>query len=123
VQDSPTYLVRWTNWEFTDLFMGVQSFGDLSPLSTLQLEFGPTKTTYTGHQEIIRKLATLDPASAEAKAEYTRFNQLYSQDAWHIPLWPFARPDLATPRVAGFGEYFITPLQCANLAKVGFKAG
>jgi peptide/nickel transport system substrate-binding protein len=123
VQDAATYQVRWTNWEFTDLFMGVQSFGDLSPLSTLQLEFGPTKTTYTGHQEIIRNLATLDPSSAEAKAQYTRFNQLYLQDAWHIPLWPFARPDLATSRVAGFGEYFITPLQCANLARVGFKSG
>jgi peptide/nickel transport system substrate-binding protein len=122
VQDSPTYLTRWTNWEFTDLFMGVQSFGDLSPLSTLQLEFGPTKTPYKGHLDIMEKLATLDPSGAEARQQYQRFNKLYPQDAWHVPLWPFARPDLASTRVEGFGEYFITPLQCVNLAKVGFKA-
>jgi hypothetical protein len=48
----------------------------------------------------------MDPNGSDAKAQYDRFNRLFREDPWILPLQPTVRIDLNSPRVDGFGDYF-----------------
>ncbi len=60
--------------------------------------------------------------SGEAKALYARFNKVWLDDPWIVPLEPSGALDVVGPNVQGFDEYFISPLQAPNFGKIWLKA-
>jgi len=90
-------------------------FSPFSPITviTQPLPFqdnNPSKYTNPIFLDIREKLKALDPYSAEAMVEYARFNELFHDDPWLIPLGPPTRGmAVVKPRVQGY-QNFIEPL-------------
>ncbi len=114
------------NRQFTDLWAGGTNLSDPVPASALATNtaFSIPNPSHNEHPvlaEVIQKLQTLDPQSAEAKAQYARFNRLYVEEPWHIPLQPTGAIDLVSPKLQGFDSYFIRPVQSPNFGRMWLK--
>jgi peptide/nickel transport system substrate-binding protein len=125
--DGATYIARYTQHQYTDLFIAPHAYGNLSPISLLQLDpiyQLPNVMHYDSaeYRDILSTLANLPPTSAEAKAQYVRFNKLYREDPWAIPLYTNTNFDVVSARVQGFDEYFIMPTASPNFGKISLKA-
>jgi peptide/nickel transport system substrate-binding protein len=108
---------------FEGLWATTHAYSDLAPVTNLEVTFPyriPNISYYDTpeYEAIIKALKDLDPLSAEAKAEYKKFNDLYLNDPWMIPMFPAARVDLIGSKVQGYGEYFVTPGESPNYAKI-----
>jgi peptide/nickel transport system substrate-binding protein len=124
--DAATFNARWRGRQFTDLFMASHAGANLLPLTLFQRAF-PFQAVNPMHYEsaeftdIVSSIESLEPTSDAAKQEYKRFNTLFHEDPWLIPLMPQARVDLVSKNVRGFGDYFVTYEQEANFATIGLK--
>jgi hypothetical protein len=59
--------------------------------------------------DVVARLESLDPLSAPAKEQYKRFNDLWLNDPFLVPLAPNESPQLVSKRVRGYGEYLTSP--------------
>lgn len=108
---------------FKGLWVTTHAFSDLAPVTNLEVTFPyriPNISYYDTpeYEAIIDALKQLDPLSDQAKAEYKKFNALYLDDPWMIPMYPAARVDLIGSKVKGYGEYFVTLGDSPNYAKI-----
>jgi hypothetical protein len=94
------------------LFQRAYPFQPVNPMNYQSPEF----------TDIVSNIETLEPSSDAAKQQYARFNTLFREDPWVIPLQPQARVDLVSKNVTGFGDYFITYEQQPNFARIGLKS-
>ena len=112
---------------FEGLWATTHAYSDLAPITNLEVTFPyriPNISYYDTpqYEAIINALKALDPLSDEAKVQYKAFNQLYLNDPWMIPMFPATRIDLIGSKVRGYGEYFVTPGESPNFAKI-WKTG
>jgi peptide/nickel transport system substrate-binding protein len=125
--DLPAWNTKFLERKFTDLFFAGHSYAHMSPLTTLQQAY-PYKLVNPSHYEskdyadLVSSLEALDSTSEAAKAQYARFNKLFHDDAWMIPLNANVGIDLQSPNVTGFDEYFIAIHWSLNFGKLGLKA-
>jgi peptide/nickel transport system substrate-binding protein len=108
---------------FEGLWATTHAYSDLAPVTNLEVTFPyriPNISYYDTpeYEAIIKALKQLDPLSDEAKQQYKAFNDLFINDPWLIPMFPAARVDLISSKVRGYGEYFVTPNDSPNYAKI-----
>lgn len=121
--EANAFLAKLRARQFKGLWVTTHAFSDLAPLTNFEQTF-PYKIPNISYYEspdyldLIQKLGTLDTNSPEAKIQYQRFNKLFTQDPWIIPVQPNSRIDLISEKVRGFGQYFITPSQSPQFAKI-----
>lgn len=131
-QEGNAVTAKFTSRTLTDLWISGHSFSEMAPLTNFQQTF-PYRIPNIGYYgepggesgkeyvAIIAELEKLDPTSAEAKAVYKRFNQLFVDEAWLLPFAPYDRIDLVGEKVRGF-EYMIASAGSPNYAKLWKKA-
>lgn len=108
---------------FEGLWTTAHAFSELAPVTNLEVTFPyriPNLSYYDSpaYDAIIKALKTLDPLSAEAKTQYAAFNKLFVEDPWLIPMFGGGRVDLIGSKVKGYDEYFVTPAESPNYAKL-----
>jgi peptide/nickel transport system substrate-binding protein len=121
--EANAFLAKLRQRQFKGLWATTHAFSDLTPLTNFQQTFPyqvPNISYYESptYLDIIKQLESLDPLSAGAKEQYKRFNTLWLEDPWLIPLSPNSRTDLVSSAVRGYDEYFITPSNAPNFGKV-----
>lgn len=125
--DSTPLVTRLRNRQIPDLYISGTNFSDPVPASALlgNSNISIPNISYQESAEladILSKLGTVDPLSADAKALYQRFNKIWIDDPWIVPLEPSGALDVASDKVQGFDEYFISPLQAPNFGRIWLKA-
>jgi peptide/nickel transport system substrate-binding protein len=117
------YLAKFRNRDLKDLYISSHAFSDLTPVTNFQQTFpyqvpdaqgkGGNISYYEGadYLDLVAKLESLDPLSPEAKTQYTRFNAIWLDDPWMMPLQPGNRIDLVGPKLQGLNSYLVTPSQ------------
>ncbi|MCZ2108558.1 MAG: ABC transporter substrate-binding protein [Dehalococcoidia bacterium] len=100
--------------QFTGMWVTTHAFSDLTPLTNFEQTLpyqvpNPSYYDSPDYVAIVKALGSLDPAGAEAKAQYQKFNKLFTEDPWIIPISPASRIDLIGPKVKGYGKYWVTP--------------
>ena len=121
--EANAFLAKLRARGFKGLWVTTHSFSDLTPLTNFEQTFPyqvPNPSFYESpdYLDVIKQLGTLDPNSAAAKAQYQRFNKLFTDDPWIIPVQPNSRVDLIGAKVRGFGQYYITPSQSPLFHKI-----
>ena len=112
---------------FTDLWVAPHKFSNLSPLTTFQQTFpyrmgNPSYYETETYLDIIANLEKLDPVGEEAREQYARFNQMWLDDPWLLPVHTNQRIEVTNPNVKGYDEHFVTIFEQPNLAKVWLEA-
>ncbi len=112
---------------FVDLWVAPHKFSNLSPLTTFQQTFpyrmgNPSYYETETYLDIIANLEKLDPVGEEAREQYARFNQMWLDDPWLLPVHTNQRIEVANSNVKGYGEHFVTIFEQPNLAKVWLEA-
>ncbi len=112
---------------FTDLWVAPHKFSNLSPLTTFQQTFpyrmgNPSYYETETYLDIIATLEGLDPLGEEAREQYARFNQMWIDDPWLLPIHTNQRIEVANPNVKGYDEHFVTIFEQPNMAKVWLEA-
>lgn len=108
------FTARFANRQFADFFISGHSFADLSPLTNFQQTFPyriPNISYYEAPEylDIIKQLSTLDPLSDAARAQYKRFNQLWLNDPWLLPMTPnIGGINIISPKMHNIGHTLIT---------------
>ena len=108
---------------FTDLWVAPHKFSNLSPLTTFQQTFpyrlgNPSYYETETYLDIISNLESLDPVGEGAREQYARFNQMWLDDPWLLPVHTNQRIEVANANVKGYDEHFVTIFEQPNLAKV-----
>lgn len=108
---------------FDGMWITTHAFSDLTPLTCFQQTLpyqlpNPSYYEAPDYVDLVKKLSTLDPNSAEAKQQYQRFNKLFTEDPWLIPVSGSTRLDLVGSKVRGYGKYFVTPSAAPQFGKV-----
>ena len=108
---------------FTDLWVAPHKFSNLSPLTTFQQTFpyrmgNPSYYETETYLDIIANLEGLDPLGEGAREQYARFNQMWLDDPWLLPVHTNQRIEVANANVKGYDEHFVTIFEQPNLAKV-----
>ena len=124
--DAVPLVNRLRNRQVTDLVISGTNLTDPVPGSALQKDGNINIPNVSGYEspelaDILKGLATADPLGPEAKTLYARFNKLWLDDPWVVPLEPSGALDAVGPKVAGFDEYFIQPLQAPNFGRIWLK--
>lgn len=125
--DATPLVARIRARQIEDIVASGTNFGDPIPASALlgNSNIAIPNVAYQESPEladILQKLPVVDPLSEEAKALYARFNRLWLDDPWIIPLEPSGALDAVSKKVQGFDEYFIQPLQAPNFGRIWLKA-
>lgn len=112
--DPTAFLAILRDRKFKGLWVTSHSFAHMAPLTNLQQTFPyqqPNMSYYETptYLDIRAQLEKLDPLSAEAKVQYKRFNEIWVEDPWLVPLQPNTGPQLVSERVRGYGKYLVTP--------------
>ncbi len=112
--DPTAFLAILRDRKFKGLWVTSHSFSHLAPLTNMQQTFPyqqPNMSYYEtpAYLDIRAKLENLDPLSEAAKAQYKRFNEIWLEDPWLVPLQPNSGPQLVSKRVRGYGKYLIAP--------------
>lgn len=115
-----------TQRQVTDLWITTHAFADMAPLTNFQQTFPfriPNPSGYASdeYKAIIAALEQLDPLSAGAKQQYARFNKMWLEDPWMLPLQPRIRIDVVGEKLQGLNDYFITIYQSFDMAKLWKK--
>ncbi len=121
--EANAFLAKLRARQFTGLWVTTHSFSDLTPLTNLEQTFpyqvpNPSFYESSDYLDVIKQLGSLDPNSAEAKAQYQRFNKLFTEDPWLIPVQPNSRIDLIGEKVKGYGKYWIAPAQSPRFNEI-----
>jgi peptide/nickel transport system substrate-binding protein len=125
--DNPTSQTKLLNRQYTDLFLNAHVLANVTPVTLLQLAVAyeiPNPMHYASpdYADLIATLDGLDPTSDAARAQYARFNQLFVQDPWLVPLYPNTNLDVTSARVQGLDEFFMALPAAPNFGKVSLKA-
>ncbi len=123
--DPTAFLAILRGREFKGLWVTAHSFANMSPLTNFQQTFPyqqPNMSYYDPPEylDIVAKLETMDPLSAAAKEQYARFNDLWLNNPFLVPLAPNAGPQLVSERVRGYGEFLVSPANQPVFANVWF---
>ena len=110
-----------------DFYASGTNLGDPIPSSALQgnTNISIPNIAYQENAEladVLAKIGTADPLSTEAKELYRRFNRVWMEDPWVIPLEPSGALDVLSAKVQGFDEYVVQPLQGPNFGRIWLKA-
>jgi peptide/nickel transport system substrate-binding protein len=121
--DPTAFLAILRDRKFRGLWVTSHSFSHLAPLTNLQQTFPyqqPNMSYYETptYLDIRAKLENLDPLSEAAKEQYRRFNEIWIEDPWLVPLQPNSGPQLVSERVRGYGKYLIAPTNAPEFADV-----
>ena len=121
--DPTAFLAILRERKFKGFWITSHSFSHLAPLTNLQqtLPYQEKNMSYyetPTYLDIRAKLENLDPLSAEAKAQYKRFNEIWVQDPWLVPLAPNSGPQLVSEKVRGYGTYLTAPTNAPDFSKV-----
>ncbi len=100
--------------QFKGFWTTTHSFSNMTPLTNFQQTFPyqqPNMSYYDppAYLDIVAKLENLDPLSDAAKAQYKRFNDLWINDPFLVPLAGSETPQLVSKNVRGYGEYLVSP--------------
>jgi peptide/nickel transport system substrate-binding protein len=111
--EANAFLAKLRQRQFKGFWATTHAFSDLTPLTNFQQTFPyqiPNISYYESptYVDIIKQLESLDPLSDGAKEQYRRFNKMWLEDPWLIPLSPNSRVDLVSASVKDYGDYFIT---------------
>lgn len=122
-QDIGPWVGKLRQRGFVDLWVAPHKFSNLSPLTTMQQTFpyrmgNPSYYETETYLDIIANLERLDPLGEEAREQYARFNQMWLDDPWLLPIHTNQRIEVANPNVQGYDEHFVTIFEQPNLAKV-----
>ncbi|MCC7366489.1 MAG: ABC transporter substrate-binding protein [Dehalococcoidia bacterium] len=125
--DAAPLVTKLRNRQVTDFWASGTNLSDPVPASALlgNSNFSVTNIAYQENPElaaILGEMGAVDPLGPEAKQLYARFNRLWMDDPWVIPLEPSGALDVVSSKVRGFDEYFIQPLQAPNFGKVWLEA-
>ncbi len=126
-QEIGVWVSKLRERKFVDLWVAPHKFSNLSPLSTFQQTFpykqpNPSFYATDTYLDIIANLEKLDPVSPEALEQYARFNQMWLDDPWLLPVHTNQRIEVANANVKGFDEHFVTIFEQPNMAKVWLEA-
>lgn len=99
---------------FKGFWTTTHSFANMAPLTNFQqtLPYQQPNTSYYDNPDyidLVAKLTNLDPLSDAAKVQYKRFNDLWLNDPFLVPLAPNENPQLVSKKVRGFGKYLASP--------------
>jgi peptide/nickel transport system substrate-binding protein len=88
-------------------FIALFGSSELSPLSMFQLPFplrmpNPSYYDNPDYVDIVRQLEALDPLSPQAKEQYARFNKLWLDDPWLLPLVPWHPINIVSDKLQGY---------------------
>ena len=108
---------------FKGFWATTHSFANMTPLTNFQQTIPyhiPNASYYESadYQDLRAKLETLDPLSAAAKEQYKRFNDLWQNDPFLIPLAPNETPQLLSKKVRGYGQYLTSPANAPVFSSV-----
>lgn len=100
--------------QFKGFWTTTHSFANMAPLTNFQQTFPyqqPNMSYYDppAYLDIVARLENLDPLSAAAKEQYKRFNDLWLNDPFLVPLAGSETPQLISKKVRGYGEYLVSP--------------
>ena len=112
--DPTAFLAILRDRKFKGLWVTSHSFAHMAPLTNLQQTFPyqqPNMSYYEtpAYLDIRAQLELLDPLSEAAKVQYKRFNEIWLEDPWLVPLQANTGPQLVSERVRGYGKYLVTP--------------
>lgn len=99
---------------FKGFWTTTHSFSNMAPVTNFQQTFPyqqPNTSYYDppAYLDVVSKLENLDPLSEAAKEQYKRFNDLWLNNPFLVPLAPNESPQLVSKRVRGYGEYLVSP--------------
>jgi peptide/nickel transport system substrate-binding protein len=99
---------------FKGFWTTTHSFANMAPLTNFQQTFPyqqPNTSYYNppDYLDLVDKLTNLDPTSDAAKVQYKRFNDLWLNDPFLVPLAPNESPQLVSKKVRGYGQYLVSP--------------
>ena len=99
---------------FKGFWTTTHSFANMAPLTNFQQTFPyqqPNTSYYNPPEylDIVKQLTNLDPLSDAAKAQYKRFNDLWLNNPFLVPLAGSETPQLVSKRVRGYGKYLTSP--------------
>jgi peptide/nickel transport system substrate-binding protein len=112
--DPTAFLAILRGRQFKGFWTTTHSFTNMAPLTNFQQTFPyqqPNMSYYDppAYLDIVKQLENLDPLSAQAKEQYTRFNDIWLNDPFLVPLAPNENPQLVSKRVRGYGQYLASP--------------
>jgi peptide/nickel transport system substrate-binding protein len=112
--DSPSFQALLRGEGFEGMWIANSAFANLAPLTNFQQTFPfriPNPSNYESpiYLDIRKKLETLDPVGDGAAQEYKRFNEVWVEDPWMVPLAPFVNPHLVSPRLRNYGQFLVAP--------------
>ena len=112
--DPTAFLAILRDRKFKGLWVTSHSFAHMAPLTNLQQTFPyqqPNMSYYEtpAYLDIRAQLELLDPLGEAAKVQYKRFNEIWLEDPWLVPLQANTGPQLVSERVRGYGKYLVTP--------------
>lgn len=125
--DTTPLVAKLRSRQVTDFYASGTNLGDPIPSSALQgnTNISIPNIAYQENAEladVLAKIGTADPLSTGAKELYRRFNRVWMEDPWVIPLEPSGALDVLSAKVQGFDEYFVQPLQGPNFGRIWLKA-
>ncbi|MGE0598024.1 MAG: ABC transporter substrate-binding protein [Dehalococcoidia bacterium] len=121
--DPTAFLAILRAREFKGLWTTTHSFSNMAPLTNFQQTFPyqqPNMSYYDppAYLDVVKQLTNLDPLSEAAKAQYKRFNDMWLNDPFLVPLAPNENPQLVSKRVRGYGSYLTSPANQVAFEKV-----
>lgn len=99
---------------YKGFWITTHSFANMAPLTNFQQTFPyqqPNTSYYDPPEylDLVDKLTNLDPLSDAAKVQYKRFNDLWLNNPFLVPLAGSETPQLVSKRVRGYGKYLTSP--------------
>jgi peptide/nickel transport system substrate-binding protein len=121
--DPTAFLAILRAREFKGLWTTTHSFSNMAPLTNFQQTFPyqqPNMSYYDppAYLDVVKQLTNLDPLSEAAKTQYKRFNDMWLNDPFLVPLAPNESPQLVSKRVRGYGSYLTSPANQVAFEKV-----
>lgn len=121
--DGNAYLVKFQAREFPDLWLSLSGFAEMTPVTNFQQTFpfripNPSHYDRPEYVDMIEALAGIDPLSAEAKAQYETFRDLWLNDPWMLPYSDNINIHLLGPRLRGLDIIPVTRSGAPNFGEV-----
>ncbi|MGI8551679.1 MAG: ABC transporter substrate-binding protein [Dehalococcoidia bacterium] len=127
-EERTDWLGKWIKGQLSGLWIYGLSYAQMTPVSFFEQSVGmrptgnPSHFTDSDYSQLVKDLDTADPFGAHAKDLYKAFNNLWFDQAFAVAFAGNQGLDVASKKVHGFGDYFLSVFFQRNFAPVWIEA-